>query len=72
MKLKMNVLKIVTYIFIFKPGLIIDRNNDIRFCENIAAFNSFLPKLNSWKIIMVILKNDLEYQKGIKEKKMWE
>ena len=61
--------KNVNYISILKPGLIINRDNDDRFGEKVVSYIPFLPKITSKNIAMAMLVDDLEYQKGKKEKK---
>ena len=61
--------KNVNYISILKPGLIINRDNDDRFGEKVVSYIPFLPKITSKNIAMAMLVDDLEYQKGNKEKK---
>ena len=61
--------KNVNYISILKPGIILNRDNDDRFGEKIIAYMPFYPKITSKDIAMAMLVDDLEYQKGNKEKK---
>ena len=61
--------KNVNYISILKPGLIINRDNDDRLGEKVVSYIPFLPKITSKNIAMAMLVDDLEYQKGKKEKK---
>ena len=61
--------KNVNYISILRPGIIINRDNDDRLGEKIVSYIPFLPKISSKDIAMAMLVDDLEYQKGKKEKK---
>ena len=61
--------KNVNYISILRPGIILNRDNDDRLGEKIIAYVPFLPKITSKDIAMSMLVDDLEYQKGKKEKK---
>ena len=61
--------KNVNYISILRPGIIINRDNDDRLGEKIVSYIPFLPKISSKDIAMAMLVDDLEYQKGNKEKK---
>ena len=61
--------KNVNYISILKPGIILNRDNDDRFGEKIIAYMPFYPKITSKDIAMAMLVDDLDYQKGNKEKK---
>ena len=61
--------KNVNYISILRPGLIMNRDNDDRIAEKVATYIPFLPKITSKNIAMAMLVDDLEYQKGKKEKK---
>ena len=61
--------KNVNYISILRPGLIMNRDNDDRIVEKVATYIPFLPKITSKNIAMAMLVDDLEYQKGKKEKK---
>ena len=62
--------KNVNYISILRPGLIMNRDNDDRIVEKVATYIPFLPKITSKNIAMAMLVDDLEYQKGKKEKKV--
>ena len=62
--------KNVNYISILRPGLIMNRDNDDRIAEKVATYIPFLPKITSKNIAMAMLVDDLEYQKGKKEKKV--
>ena len=61
--------KNVNYVSIFKPGIILNRDNDDRIGEKIIGYIPFLPKITSKDIAMSMLVDDLDYQKGQKEKK---
>ena len=61
--------KNVNYISILKPGIILNRDNDDRLGEKIIAYMPFYPKITSKDIAMAMLVDDLDYQKGNKEKK---
>ena len=61
--------KNVNYISILRPGIILNRDNDDRFGEKVIAYIPFLPKITSKDIAMSMLVDDLEYQRGKKEKK---
>ena len=61
--------KNVNYISILRPGIILNRDNDDRFMEKVIAYVPFLPKITSKDIAMSMLVDDLEYQRGKKEKK---
>ena len=61
--------KNVNYISILKPGIILNRDNDDRLGEKVIAYIPFLPKITSKDIAMSMLVDDLEYQRGQKEKK---
>ena len=61
--------KIVNYVSILKPGIILNRENDDRLGEKIIAYIPFLPKITSKDIAMAMLVDDLDYQQGKKEKK---
>ena len=61
--------KNVNYISILRPGIILNRDNDYRLGEKVIAYIPFLPKITSKDIAMSMLVDDLEYQKGNKEKK---
>ena len=61
--------KNVNYISIHQPGIILNRDNDDRFGEKIIAYIPFFPKITSKDIAMAMLVDDLEYQRGKKEKK---
>ena len=47
-----------------------NRDNDDRLGEKIVSYVPFLPKITSKDIAMAMLVDDLEYQKGKKEKKV--
>ena len=59
----------VNYISILRPGIILNRDNDDRLGEKVIAYIPFLPKITSKDIAMSMLVDDLEYQRGQKEKK---
>ena len=61
--------KNVNYISILRPGIILNRDNDDRLGEKVIAYIPFLPKITSKDIAMSMLVDDLEYQRGQKEKK---
>jgi uncharacterized protein YbjT (DUF2867 family) len=61
--------KNVNYVSILRPGIILNRDNDDRWGEKVIAYVPFLPKITSKDIAMSMLVDDLEYQKGKKEKK---
>ena len=61
--------KNVNYISILRPGIILNRDNDDRLGEKVIAYIPFLPKITSKDIAMSMLVDDLEYQRGKKEKK---
>ena len=61
--------KNVNYISILRPGIILNRDNDDRFMEKVIAYVPFFPKITSKDIAMSMLVDDLEYQRGKKEKK---
>jgi uncharacterized protein YbjT (DUF2867 family) len=61
--------KNVNYVSILRPGIILNRDNDDRFGEKVIAYIPFLPKITSKDIAMSMLVDDLEYQRGKKEKK---
>ena len=61
--------KNVNYISILRPSFIVNRENDDRWNEKVISYIPFLPKITSKDIAMSMLVNDLEYQKGNKEKK---
>ena len=61
--------KNVNYISIHRPGIILNRENDDRIGEKIISYIPFLPKITSKDIAMSMLMDDLDYQKGQKEKK---
>ena len=61
--------KNVNYISILRPGIILNRDNDDRFGEKVISYIPFLPKITSKDIAMSMLVDDLEYQRGKKEKK---
>ena len=61
--------KNVNYVSIFRPGIILNRDNDDRLGEKVIAYIPFLPKITSKDIAMSMLVDDLEYQRGKKEKK---
>ena len=46
-----------------------NRDNDDRLGEKVIAYIPFLPKITSKDIAMSMLVDDLEYQRGQKEKK---
>ena len=61
--------KNVNYISILKPSFILNRENDDRRNEKVISYIPFLPKITIKDIAMSMLVDDLEYQKGNKEKK---
>ena len=61
--------KNVNYISILRPGIILNRDNDDRLGEKVIVYMPFLPKITSKDIAMSMLVDDLEYQRGQKEKK---
>ena len=61
--------KNVNYVSILRPGIILNRDNDDRFGEKVIAYLPFFPKITSKDIAMSMLVDDLEYQRGKKEKK---
>ena len=61
--------KNVNYVSILRPGIILNRDNDDRFGEKVIAYIPFFPKITSKDIAMSMLVDDLEYQRGKKEKK---
>ena len=61
--------KNVNYISMLRPSFIVNRENDDRRNEKVISYIPFLPKITSKDIAMSMLVNDLEYQKGNKEKK---
>ena len=61
----------VNCISIFKPGLILNRDNDKRCSEKIfECFSCCYPHISSKDIAMAMIEDDLEYQKGSKENKI--
>ena len=62
--------KNVNYISILKPSFILNRENDDRRNEKVISYIPFLPKITIKDIAMSMLVDDLEYQKGEKEKKV--
>ena len=62
--------KNVNYISILKPSFILNRENDDRWNEKVISYIPFLPKITIKDIAMSMLVDDLEYQKGEKEKKV--
>ena len=61
--------KNVNYVSILRPGIILNRDNDDRFGEKVISYIPFFPKITSKDIAMSMLVDDLEYQRGKKEKK---
>ena len=63
--------KNINYISIFRPGIILDRDNDSRLGESIIAYVPFLPKISSKNIAKSMFLDDIEYQtKGKNEEKI--
>ena len=62
--------KNVDYITIFKPGMILNRDNDSRLGENFASWIPFVPKIDVKVLARAMYLNDIQYQKlEVKEKK---
>ena len=63
--------KNINYISIFRPGIILDRDNDSRLGESIIAYVPFLPKISSKNIAKSMFLDDIAYQsKGKNEEKI--
>ena len=61
--------KNVNYITILKPGLITDRDNDSRCIEKLFSCCCCCWSITSKEIALALMVDDLEYQRGSKEKK---
>ena len=63
--------KNINYISIFRPGIILDRDNDSRLGESIIAYVPFFPKISSKNIAKSMFLDDIAYQsKGKNEEKI--
>ncbi len=62
--------KNVDYITIFKPGMLLNRDNDMRIGEKFASWIPFAPKIDVKVLARAMYLNDIQYQKmEVKEKK---
>ena len=62
--------KNVDYITIFKPGMLLNRDNDMRIGEKFASWIPFAPKIDVKDLARAMYLNDIQYQKlEVKEKK---
>ena len=59
--------KNIKYISIFRPGGIVERDNDDRFLEKIMKFIPFLPRISAKDLACAMFNDDLNYQ--LSEKK---
>lgn len=55
--LKMNI----PYISVFRPGAILDRDNDDRFGEKCLKLIPFIPKITSLNLARALMVDDLDY-----------
>ena len=64
------LIKNVNYVSIFRPGLILNRDNDSRCMEKfLGCCLVCFPRISSKDIAMGMIEDDIEYQSGNKEKK---
>jgi len=59
--------KNINYISIFRPGIILDRDNDSRIGEKIIAYVPFLPKISSKNIAKSMYLDDIAYHSNEKK-----
>ena len=62
------LLQKVNYISIFRPGLIVDRDNDSRCVEKFFSCICCCWRISSKEIALAMMVDDLNYQLGIKDK----
>jgi oxidoreductase len=59
----------IPYISVFRPGAILDRDNDDRFAEKCLKFIPFIPKITSVNLARTLMIDDLDYHLKRKELK---
>ena len=62
------LLQRVNYVSIFRPGFIVDRDNDYRCGEKFCSFFFCCWRISSKEIALAMMIDDLDYQLGIKDK----